>query len=358
MAQRDYYEVLNVARDADEKEIKRAYRRLAMDHHPDRNASHDAETKFKEASEAYQVLSDPEKRRMYDRFGHDGLKNSGFSGFQGGGGVEDIFSSFGDIFGDLFGGNMRSRRHGPARGSDLRYEMSLEFKEAVFGCSKEISLEQQIACEKCAGSGSKPGTKPVRCSTCQGRGQVVHGQGMFLISTTCSDCQGQGTKPGDPCHECHGQGRKLAKRQVSVRIPAGFDDGMSLRYAGEGEPGDRGGPSGDLYVVAHVKPHKTLRREGEDIIAQTTISIVQAALGDEITVEGLEGEEKVTIPKGTQPNDVISLRKKGVPRLRGGGRGDLHVVCVVEVPKNLSAKQKQLLEEFAGIEPKKRRLFS
>lgn len=360
MAQTDYYSVLNVAHDADDKEIKRAYRRLAMEFHPDRNPDSNAEAKFKEASEAYEVLSDPEKRRIYDRFGVDGLKNRGFTGFSGAG-VEDIFSSFGDVFGDLFGFGRASRRTGAAaRGSDLRYELTLGFKDALFGSNHDITLEQHVACQTCNGSGAKAGSEPIRCKTCQGRGQVVHGQGLFLISTTCSDCGGQGTRHSDPCSDCHGEGRVRAERQVTVRIPPGFDEGMSLRYAGEGEPGVRGGPAGDLYVVVRVEAHETLRREGDELIAEAPVSMVVAALGGEIEIEGVDGPEVVTIPKGTQPNDVITVKKKGAPRLRGGGRGDLHVVCRVEIPKSLNAKQRQLLEEFGnlGESSKKRRFFS
>lgn len=355
---RDYYEILGVAKNADEKEIKRAYRKLAMDFHPDRNPSPDAEAKFKEASEAYEVLSNADKRQIYDRAGFDGLRNQGFSGFSGAH-VEDIFSSFGDIFGDLFGMGQRGRRGGAQRGSDLRYDMVLEFNEALFGCKQEITLDQHVACKRCDGNGAEPGTQPVRCSTCQGRGQVVHGQGMFLVSTTCPDCRGHGTKNLQPCTDCRGDGLTRTRRKVSVSIPPGFDDGMSLRYAGEGEPGLRGGPSGDLYVSVRVKPHKTIRREGDDLIVETSISMTDAALGTKIEVEGPEGPESIDIPKGTQPMDVITLRKKGAPRLRHSGRGDFHVICKVEIPKSLSSKQRKLLEEFAELaETKRRGLFS
>ncbi len=358
---RDYYEVLGVSRDADEKEIKRAYRRMAMEFHPDRNNAPDAEEKFKEASEAYEVLSDSQKRHIYDRGGFEGLRGTGFTGFSGVG-VEDIFSSFGDIFGEFFGMGQRPRRgNAPQRGADLRYDLTLAFEEAVFGCEKEIVLEQLLPCESCGGSGSAPGSQTARCSTCQGRGQVVHGQGLFLISTPCPDCLGQGVKQTKPCPNCHGDGRTRARRKVTVRIPAGFDDGMSLRYAGEGEPGARGGPPGDLYVAVHARPHKTLKRDGDDLITEVTVSMVQAALGDTIHFEGIEGDESLELPKGSQPSDIITLKRKGVPRLRGNGRGDLHVLVKVEVPRSLTARQKELLEEFASLaEPssKKRRLFS
>lgn len=358
--QRDYYEVLGISRDADDREIKNAYRRLALEYHPDRNDSPDAEEKFKEASEAYEVLSDPKKRDLYDRAGFDGLKNQGFSGF-GGMGVEDIFSSFGDIFGDLFGFGTRRRPGGSQRrGPDVYRHMEIDFEEAVFGTEREIELEQQMQCETCDGRGVEPGTQMAHCPTCQGRGQVVHGQGLFLISTPCPDCQGAGVKPTNPCVDCEGDGRRFGTRKVNVRIPAGFDDGMALRYSGEGEAGVRGGPPGDLYINVHVKPHDSLERRGDDLYAQLDIDMVQAALGAELTVQGVDGEEKVKVPAGTQPDDVITLRKKGVPKLRGGGRGHLHVVCKVHIPTSLSHKQKKLLEEFAGLDTsaKKRRLFS
>ena len=353
---RDYYEVLGLERTADEREIKRAYRKLAMDFHPDRNSSPEAEERFKEASEAYEVLSDPDKRRVYDRAGFDGLRNQGFSGFSGVG-VEDIFSSFGDIFGDLFGFSQRRSRG--SRGADVRYDLTLDFHEAVFGCKRELTLDQHALCERCHGEGAEPGSQPVRCSTCAGRGQVVHGQGLFLVSTPCPDCRGQGIKQSNPCTSCRGECRVRVQRKVEVNIPAGFDDGVSLRYGGEGEPGLRGGSPGDLYIVVRVRPHATLKRDGDDLIAEATVGMVEAALGTEITVEGADGPEKIDIPKGTQPMDVITLKRKGVPRPRSGGRGNFHVVVRVEIPKSLSSKQRKLLEEFAETtEQKKRSLFS
>lgn len=360
----DYYEVLQVSRDADDGTIKKAYRRLAMQYHPDRNQGPDAEGKFKEASEAYEVLSDANKRRLYDRAGFEGLKNEGFSGFSGAG-VEDIFSSFGDIFGDLFGfgatggGRAQGGRGGAQRGSDLRYDLTVKFEEAAFGSQKEIVLEQMVGCKTCKGSGAARDSKSVRCRTCAGRGQVVHGQGLFLVSTPCPDCHGQGVKQTHPCADCHGEGRQQAQRKLTVSVPAGFDNGMSLRYPGEGEPGLMGGPAGDLYVAVHVQSHDSFKREGEDIIIEIPITMMEAALGTQIELQGLEGPEKVDIPKGTQPMDVVTLKRRGVPRLRGGGRGNLHVVCRVEVPRVLNAHQRKLLEEFsATFENKKRSLFS
>lgn len=356
---RDYYEILGVERSADARTLKRAYHKLAMEYHPDRNSAPEAEAKFKEASEAYEVLSDPEKRRIYDARGHDGLRNHGFSGFSGVG-MDEIFSNFGDIFSDFFGfGGARGARRGPQarRGGDVQVELTLEFEEAVFGVAKEITVEQHVACKRCDGSGGEPGSQPVRCSTCQGRGQVVHGQGMFLISTTCPQCGGAGQEISERCRDCEGRGRNRVERTLNVKVPAGFDDGMSLRYVGEGEPGTGGGPAGSLYVHVRVKPHKTLRREGDDLIAELHLSMVQAALGTELEVEGVEGPETIKVQKGTQPNEIITLKRKGVPRLHGTGRGDLHVICRVEIPRSLSAKQKKLLEEFDRLS-KKKGLFS
>lgn len=359
---RDYYEVLGVARDAEARDIKRAYRKLAMDYHPDRNSGPEAEEKFKEASEAYEVLSDAQKRATYDRGGFDGLRNQGFSGFSGAN-VEDIFSSFGDMFGDLFGFGRRGGNGGQARpqrtrGSDLQVALSLSFEEAAFGCKKEVRLHQRMPCGTCTGSGAAAGSEPQRCATCAGRGQVVHGQGVFLVSTTCPECQGQGMRHSKPCADCKGDGRKAQERSVQVSIPAGFDDGMTLRYTGQGEPGARGGPGGDLYVSVQVAEHDTLKREGDDLILELPVSFPDAALGTKVTVKGLDGDEHLAVPAGTQPNQVLTVKNKGVPRLRGGGRGDLHVVCTLEVPRSLNSKQRKLLEEFAALaKPKKRGLF-
>lgn len=357
---RDYYEVLGVAKDADASTIKRAYRKLAMEFHPDRNPGPEAEEVFKEASEAYEVLSDTSKRQTYDRGGFDGLRNQGFSGFSGAN-VEDIFSSFGDMFGDMFGFGRRGGgggRSGQSRGNDLQVAVSLSFEEAIFGCKKDVKLSQRVRCDTCKGSGAEEGSKPVRCGTCAGRGQVVHGQGVFLVSAACPDCNGQGSKQSKPCKDCRGDGRKATERSMTVNIPAGFDDGMTLRYTGEGEPGRAGGPAGDLYVGARVAEHKYLKRDGDDLLLELPVSFTEAALGAKVDIEGVDGSEKVVIPAGTQPDDVVTLANKGVPRLRGGGRGSLHVICRLEVPRALSSKQKKLLEDFAAsFESKKKRVF-
>lgn len=357
MAQRDYYEVLDIERGVDGSVIKKAYRKLAMQYHPDRNSEPEAEAKFKEASEAYEVLSDDSKRQLYDRYGHDGLKNSGFSGFSG---MEDIFSSFGDIFGDFFGGTGRRRsRGGPQRGSDVGARMHIEFEEAVFGIEQEITFEQMVHCESCDGQGGMTGSQLQPCGTCRGQGQVMQGQGMFLISAACPECKGLGHMHENPCTDCRGHGLKNGTRTVNVKIPAGWEDGVVLRYRGGGEPGRLGGPPGDLKVEVRIKPHEYFNREANDIIVELPVDMAQAALGCETEVRTVDGPATIQVPAGTQPNDVITLRKKGVPYLRGNGRGDMHVVCRVQIPKKLNAKQKKLLEEFSGLKAsKKKGIFS
>jgi molecular chaperone DnaJ len=356
MDKRDYYEILGVAKDADAPAIKRAYRKLAMELHPDRNpGDKEAEERFKEAAEAYEVLSDAEKRATYDRFGHEGMKRSGFGG-RGAGGVEDIFSQFGDIFGDLFGfsggGRGRQRRGGPSPGADLRYDLEIEFEEAVFGVRTAIDVPRSQKCGRCSGNGCEPGTSPKVCNTCKGQGQVYHNQGFFTIASACPHCRGRGKSIESPCKDCKGSGKTSETRKVTVRIPAGVDTGAKLRLRGEGDASVDGGEAGDLYVVVHVREHEIFKRDGANLYVQYPISFIQAALGAEITIPVLsdkegEHEHKVTVDAGTQPNSQVVLRGMGVPRIDGGGRGDLVVLLELETPKKLSKKQRQLLEEFA-----------
>jgi molecular chaperone DnaJ len=371
MAKRDYYEVLGVKRDADEKAIKKAYRKLAMEYHPDRNPGNKAaEEKFKEISEAYEVLSDPEKRRVYDQFGHEGLGRTGFQGFADVG-IDDILSHFGSIFEDFFGfggsdifgqGRRRGRRRA-TRGADLRYDLTLRFEEVVTGAKKEISVRQTVPCARCAGSGAEPGSGPETCSTCRGRGQVIHGQGAFILSTTCPRCHGTGQVVKELCRECGGAGRTEVTTKVQVKIPPGVESGMRLRVAGKGEAGEHGGPPGDLYVFLHVEPHEFFQREGDDVHCEIPISIVQAALGATLEVPTLDGNQEVEVPRGTQPGDHLRLPGLGIPRLNGYGRGDQIIHLKVVVPTNLSPEQEQILRDFAesrgeSVRGKRKGLFS
>ena len=342
-AKRDYYEVLGVDRRATQEEIKKAFRRLARQYHPDVNKNPDAESQFKELNEAYEVLSDQDKRAMYDRFGQAGPQAGfgGFNDFAGFGGVEDIFESF-------FGGMRTSTaRRGPARGADLRYDLTIEFQEAVFGCEKEIEVVRHEACPICNGSGAEPGTSPIRCPQCNGTGEVRRQQQTFLGSfvqvTTCPRCQGEREIITSPCAHCQGRKVVQVERSISVKIPAGVDDKTRIRLAGEGEPGERGGPPGNLYVVLHVKPHPFFRREDNSIVLELGINIAQASLGDKIQVPTLEGEEELAIPAGTQTGQVFRLRGQGVPYLRRNGRGDELVIVQVMTPTRLTAEQKELL---------------
>lgn len=350
---RDYYEVLGVAKGASPEEIKKSYRQLARKYHPDVNKEQDAEDKFKEINEAYEILSDEQKRGMYDRFGHAGV--SGASGFGGGfqdfSGFRDPFEIFEEVFGGL-GGFSRSRRQrgGPRRGADLRYEMTLEFEEAIFGIEKEIEVPRQETCNSCNGNGVEPGTSPIRCPECNGTGEIRRQTGFFINIGTCPRCQGRGEIITSPCRECRGQGRIVKTRRLSVKVPAGVDNGTQIRLSGEGESGTLGGPPGNLYVVIRVKSHEFFRRNEETIHLELGINITQAALGDEVEVPTLDGKEMMTIPAGTQTGDTIRLRGKGVPRLRRDGsnmgRGDQIVTLQVRTPTNLSKEQRHLLLEL------------
>ena len=349
MIKRCYYEVLEVERQASEDEIKKNYRKMAMQYHPDRNpGDKEAEEKFKEAAEAYEVLSDAQKREIYDRYGHEGLSNSGFQGFNG---FEDIFSSFGDIFGDIFGfSNGRSRSGTAARaGSDLRYDLKISFMDAAFGVTTEIQVDKLDRCQECKGSGAEAGTTPEPCPRCQGRGQVTQSSGFFSISSTCPQCRGQGQVITHPCKACRGTGRERTSKQVQVKIPAGVDSGSRLRLRGEGEQGEFGGPNGDLYVFIFVEEHEFFKRSEDDIHCRIPISFVQAALGATLEVPTLKGAEKLKIPKGTQSGKVFRLRGKGIPHLRGYGSGDEIIEAVIAVPTNLTRKQEELLKEFARL---------
>ena len=340
---KDYYKVLGVSRDASEEEIKKAYRKIAMQYHPDRNPGNkEAEEKFKIVSEACEVLRDPEKRRVYDQYGIEGLKGTGFTGFRG---FEDIFSAFGDIFEDFFGLGTSQRRRGRA-GADLRYDLKISFYDAAFGKETEIEIPQSVLCEACSGTGAKPGTYPVDCPSCRGTGQVTRSQGFFTISTTCSQCRGEGRVIQHPCKECRGLGKVRRNKHISIKLPPGVDTGSKLRVRGEGETGEKGGPAGDLFVVIYVEPHEFFTREGDEIICQIPISFPQAALGTEIEVPTLNGTRVLTIPKGTESGGVFRLKGEGFPRLRGHGRGDEIVQVIVKTPKNLTKRQEELLLEF------------
>ncbi|TNF36363.1 MAG: molecular chaperone DnaJ [Gammaproteobacteria bacterium] len=348
MSKRDYYEVLGVARDADEADIKKAYRRIAMKHHPDRNPDNaESEEKFKEASEAYEVLSDKEKRAAYDQFGHaatDGMGAGGFgAGGFGGGNFSDIF---GDVFGDIFGGGASRQRGGPRRGADLRYTLQLDLEEAVRGTTVSIRVPALRTCGTCDGSGAKPGTSPVTCSTCHGQGQVRMQQGFFAVQQPCPACRGRGKTVKDPCPDCHGQGRVEEERTLSVKVPAGVDSGDRIRLNGEGEAGPEGGPAGDLYVEVHVRDHAIFQRDGKHLYCEVPIGFVDAALGGELEIPTLDGRVKLRVPAETQTGKLFRLRGKGIKPLRGGSEGDLLCRVVVETPVNLSNKQKELLKQF------------
>jgi len=342
---RDYYEVLGINRGASPDEIRRAYRNLAKEFHPDVNKSPEAEGKFKEINEAYAVLSDQERRAAYDRYGHAGLKGMP---------IDFNFDfPFSDLFEEFFGFGMggRRRRHTPRRGTDLRYDVRLEFEEAVFGLDKEIEFERLEVCSACDGSGAEPGTTPIRCSTCNGTGEVRQARQTFLGSlvnvSTCPTCGGRGETITTPCQNCKGNGLERKRVQKVVPIPAGVDEGTQIRLAGEGEPGINGGPKGDLYIVIHVKPHRYFRRRNNDILLDLAINVAQATLGAEVNIPTVDGDEKIKIQPGSQPGKMIRLKGKGVPHLRRNGRGDQLVILSVEVPRSLTSEQRELFEKLA-----------
>jgi molecular chaperone DnaJ len=348
MAKRDFYEILGVAKNASDEEIKKAYRKLAMKHHPDRNPdSKGAEDKFKEAKEAYEMLSDPQKRDAYDRYGHAGVDPNMGGGGAGGGGFAD---AFGDIFGDIFGqaAGGRSGRGGPQvyRGADLRYNLEITLEQAAHGYDTTIRVPSWDNCEVCSGSGAKPGTAPITCTTCGGHGQVRMQQGFFSVLQSCPKCHGTGKINPSPCTACSGAGKIKRNKTLEVKIPSGIDDGMRIRSSGNGEPGMNGGPPGDLYVEIRIKPHTMFQREGDDLHCEIPISFAKAALGGEIEVPTLSGKASFTIPEGTQSGKTFRLRSKGIKGVRSGYAGDLFCHVVVETPVTLTDRQKELLREF------------
>jgi len=351
-AARDYYDVLGVERGASEEELKKAYRKLALKHHPDRNQGDEAEAaKFKECTEAYQVLSDPEQRRLYDQFGHEGLRGraaAGMSGMDPREVFERIFSHGGlqDLFDGMFGGG----HGGPRQGSHLRVGLTIPMKEAFTGTERTIRLHRHEPCEACAGSGARKGTSPERCGTCGGRGRVQRSQGFFMMQSTCPACHGAGQVIRDPCKTCRGSGVREQEVELRVRVPAGIATGSVLRLAGEGEPGPQGGPRGDLHVFVEVEDHPLFQREGDDLVCEMPISFAQAALGGRIDVPSLAGPAELDVPAGTQSGAVFRLRGKGMPSVHGHGTGSLLIRVAVEVPRKLTGRQKELLAEFAGLE--------
>lgn len=350
---RDYYEVLGVSRDSSPEEIKKAYRKIALQYHPDRNqGDKEAEERFKEAAEAYEVLSNPEKRRRYDAMGHEGLRGGFHASAE-----DDIFSTFNDLFENFFnfGGPRSNRPRGftPERGSDLRYDLTLNFEQAARGTTVEIDVTRLEPCDVCGGTGMEAGSQPVVCPLCGGSGHVVQSQGFFRVTTTCPRCSGRGVIISNPCKNCHGEARVREKRRVRVNVPPGAETGFKLRLRGEGDVGLRGGPRGDLYIFLTVEPHKFFERNGNDILFRQPISIAQAALGAEIEVPTLDGPQRLKIPAGSQPGDVLRLKGYGVQDPRGYGKGDQIVILSVVVPKKLTDRQKEILAEFEAIEKQK-----
>ena len=351
MTKKDYYQILGVGKTASDEELKKNYRKIAMQCHPDRNpGDKQAEEKFKEAAEAYEVLSDRQKREIYDQYGHAGLSNTGFQGFSG---FDDVFSNFGDIFEDVFGfGRTRGRgrtRQAARAGADLRYDLKISFLDAAFGLTTTIDLEKLYTCRECQGTGAAPGTSSSTCPTCQGRGQVIQSSGFFTISSTCPHCHGQGKFITKPCPTCRGTGKEQQRKTVELKIPAGVETGSRLRLRGEGETGEQGGPCGDLYVFLQVEDHDFFVRSEDDIICRVPISFVQASLGGTVTVPTLEGSEKIKIPRGTQTGRTFRLKGKGIPHLQGYGRGDQIIEVFVQIPTALTRKQEELLREFEKL---------
>jgi len=344
MAKRDYYEILGVAKDASADDIKKSYRRLAMKHHPDRNKDDEsAEEKFKEAKEAYEILKDGDKRAAYDRFGHDGVRSGPAGGGHGAEGFSDIF---GDVFGDIFGGGGRRGGNQVFRGADLGYELKLDLERAVQGDTVTIDVPTQVSCDECDGSGAKKGSEPAQCTTCGGVGQVRMQQGFFSIQQTCPSCKGAGSVISDPCNDCHGRGRVSKTKTLSVKVPAGVDDGDRIRLSGEGEAGRNGGPAGDLYVEIRVKPHRIFERDGADLSCEVPVSVATATLGGDVELPTLNGNVSLKVPSGTQSGKVFRLRGKGVTTVRDKRIGDLFAKVAVETPVNLTDEQESLLREF------------
>ncbi|PYR61824.1 MAG: molecular chaperone DnaJ [Acidobacteria bacterium] len=358
MSKRDYYEVLGVAREATDQQIKSAYRKLALKYHPDRNpGDREAEERFKEAAEAYAILADKDKRSLYDRFGHAGVAGVGAgAGFDPSVfvGFEDIFGSLGDLFGfgDIFGG--RRRRAGPQRGSDLRYDLEISFEESADGTETALQIPREETCETCKGSGAAAGSAPEVCGQCRGTGQLRFQQGFLTVARPCSNCRGTGKVINRPCQACRGAGRVGRERKVTVKIPAGIANGQQLRLYGEGEHGTAGGPPGDLYVVIHVQEHPLFQRDGDDLYCEIPVTFPTLALGGTIEVPTLKGHEPIDVPSGTQPGSRFRLRGKGMPNVSGRGHGDLYVVARAAVPKKLTREQKHLLEELARTMPQER----
>ncbi|KZN58392.1 molecular chaperone DnaJ [Pseudoalteromonas luteoviolacea] len=347
MSKRDYYEVLGVSKDASERDIKKAYKRLAMKYHPDRTAGDEAlEAKFKEVKEAYEVLTDSKKRQMYDQYGHAAFEQNGGGGHGGFGGGADFGDIFGDVFGDIFGGGGGRRQSRQQRGADLRYSLDLSLEEAVKGKDVEIKVPTWVSCEPCDGSGAKAGSKPKTCTTCHGAGQVQMRQGFFAVQQTCPTCQGTGQVISDPCNKCHGQGRVEKTKTLSVKIPAGVDTGDRIRLSGEGEAGMHGAPAGDLYVQVSVREHPIFVRDGNNLYCEVPISYTTAALGGEIEVPTLDGRANLKIPTESQTGKMFRMRGKGVKSVRSGSVGDLICKVVIETPVNLNDRQKELLREL------------